>query len=97
MSVPPTAETLTKVRRYVFKHNGSAIDTHACKNTRAHTATTRAHIKKMIKLECSCPKVVAHGQLYTAFSRGKHARGVRVFVGDQKDGLTDNIVYSELL
>ena len=38
----------------------------------------------------------AHGQLYAAFSRGKCARGIRVFSGDHKDGLTDNIVCSEL-
>ena len=37
--------------------------------------------------------VFAHGQLYIAFSRGKRARSVRVFVGENKDGLTDNIVY----
>ena len=33
--------------------------------------------------------VFTHGQLYTSFSRGKRARGLRVFVGDHKDGLTD--------
>ena len=34
-----TAATLAQVRRYIFKHNGSAIDTRAAKNThaRAHT------------------------------------------------------------
>ena len=53
--------------------------------------------KKMMELGVFLAQsVCAHGPLYTAFSRGKCARGRRVFVGDHKDGLTDNIVYSEL-
>ena len=41
--------------------------------------------------------VFAHGQLYTAFSRGKRASAVKVFIVDNDEGITDNIVYSELL
>ena len=41
--------------------------------------------------------VFAHGQLYTAFSRGKRGEDVSVLIKDNKDGFTDNIVYKELL
>ena len=41
--------------------------------------------------------VFAHGQLYTAFSRGKREESVWVCIEDNKDGFTDNIVYKELL
>ena len=41
--------------------------------------------------------VFAHGQLYTALSRGKRRRDVQVFIGKNKLGYTDNIVYKELL
>ena len=41
--------------------------------------------------------VFAHGQLYTAFSRGKRAENVSVLINDNKEGFTDNIVYKELL
>ena len=41
--------------------------------------------------------VFAHGQLYTAFSRGKRAENVSVLIDDNKEGFTDNIVYKELL
>ena len=41
--------------------------------------------------------VFAHGQLYTAFSRGKRAENVSVLIKDNKEGFTDNIVYKELL
>ena len=41
--------------------------------------------------------VFAHGQLYTAFSRGKRAESVSVLIDDNKEGFTDNIVYKELL
>ena len=41
--------------------------------------------------------VFAHGQLYTAFSRGKRGENVSVYIKDNKDGFTDNIVYKELL
>ena len=41
--------------------------------------------------------VFAHGQLYTAFSRGKRGRNVSVLIEDNKEGFTDNIVYKELL
>ena len=40
--------------------------------------------------------VFAHGQLYTAFSRGKRASAVKVFIVGNAEGITDNIVYSEL-
>ena len=41
--------------------------------------------------------VFAHGQLYTGMSRGKRGSMVKIRIGDNEDGLTDNIVYSELL
>jgi ATP-dependent DNA helicase PIF1 len=41
--------------------------------------------------------VFAHGQLYTAFSRGKRGENVSVFIEDNKEGFTDNIVYRELI
>jgi hypothetical protein len=41
--------------------------------------------------------VFAHGQLYTAFSRGKRGGDVSVLIEDNKEGFTDNIVYKELL
>ena len=41
--------------------------------------------------------VFAHGQLYTGFSRGKREADVHVFIGDNKDGFTDNVVYPELI
>lgn len=41
--------------------------------------------------------VFAHGQLYTAFSRGKRACAVKVLIVDNDEGTTDNIVYTELL
>ena len=41
--------------------------------------------------------VFAHGQLYTTFSRGKRGDNVSVFIKDNKEGFTDNIVYKELL
>ena len=40
--------------------------------------------------------VFAHGQLYTAFSRGKRASAVKVFIMGNNEGITDNIVYREL-
>ena len=40
--------------------------------------------------------VFAHGQLYTAFSRGKRADAVKVFIAGNDEGITDNIVYTEL-
>ena len=39
----------------------------------------------------------AHGQLYTGFSRGRRKADVHVFVGDNQDGFTDNVVFPELL
>ena len=41
--------------------------------------------------------VFAHGQLYTALSRGKRKADVKVFIGKNHEGFTDNIVYKELL
>ena len=41
--------------------------------------------------------VFAHGQLYTAFSRGKRGESVSVCIEDNQEGFTDNIVYKELL
>ena len=41
--------------------------------------------------------VFAHGQLYTAFSRGKKKENVKCYIGDNEEGYTKNIVYSELL
>ena len=41
--------------------------------------------------------VFAHGQLYTGISRGKRASMVKIRIGDDEEGFTDNIVYSELL
>ena len=41
--------------------------------------------------------VFAHGQLYTAFSRGKRGDDVSVFIEDNREGFTDNVVYRELL
>ena len=41
--------------------------------------------------------VFTHGQLYSALAEAKRDRGGRAFVRDHKDGLTDNVVYSELL
>ena len=41
--------------------------------------------------------VFAHGQLYTGMSRGKRGSMVKLRIGDNVDGLTDNIVYTELL
>ena len=41
--------------------------------------------------------VFAHGQLYTGMSRGKRGSMVKIRIGENEDGLTDNIVYSELL
>ena len=41
--------------------------------------------------------VFAHGQLYTGISRGKRRSMVKIRVGDDEEGLTDNIVYKELL
>ena len=41
--------------------------------------------------------VFAHGQLYTGFSRGKRKTDVHVYIGDDNDGFTDNVVYPELL
>ena len=41
--------------------------------------------------------VFAHGQLYTGMSRGKRGSMVKLRIGDNEDGLTDNIVYTELL
>lgn len=41
--------------------------------------------------------VFAHGQLYTAFSSGKRVEDVNVFIGDNNDRFTSNIVYKELL
>ena len=36
------------------------------------------------------------GQLYTAFGRGKREKNVKVYT-ENEDGLTNNIVYKELL
>ena len=41
--------------------------------------------------------VFAHVQLYTGISRGKRASMVKIRIGDDEEGFTDNIVYSELL
>ena len=41
--------------------------------------------------------VFAHGQLYTGFSRGKRKADVHVYIGENEDGFTDNVVYPELL
>ena len=41
--------------------------------------------------------VFAHGQLYTALSRGKRKKDVKVCIGSTDSGHTDNIVYKELL
>ena len=41
--------------------------------------------------------VFAHGQLYTGMSRGKRRSMVKIRIGDNEEGLTDNIVYKELL
>ena len=41
--------------------------------------------------------VFAHGQLYTAFSRGKKASTVKVLILGNDEGKTNNIVYTELL
>ena len=41
--------------------------------------------------------VFAHGQLYTGMFRGKRGSMVKLRIGDNEDGLTDNIVYTELL
>ena len=41
--------------------------------------------------------VFAHGQLYTAFSRGKRASSVKAFIEGNDEGITDNIIYKELL
>ena len=41
--------------------------------------------------------VFAHGQLYTAFSRGKRGKDVWVLIEDNLEGFTENIVYKELL
>ena len=52
----------------------------------------------MMELECSCPKVCSHMASSTLpLAEAKRDRGGGVFVGDHKDGLTDNVVYSELL
>ena len=44
------SDTLAQVRGYVFKHNGSAIDTCAGKNThaRAHTAAKLAQVSRYV-------------------------------------------------
>ena len=41
--------------------------------------------------------VFAHGQLYTAFSRAKRASSVKMFIEGNDEGITENIVYKELL
>ena len=41
--------------------------------------------------------VFAHGQLYTGMSRGKRGSMVKLRIGDNDEGFTDNIVYPELL
>ena len=41
--------------------------------------------------------VFAHGQLYTGMSRGKRGSMVKLRIADNDEGLTDNIVYTELL
>ena len=40
--------------------------------------------------------VFAHGQLYTAFSRGRRQSNVHVYIEDEF-GYTDNIVYREVI
>ena len=50
------SDTLAQVRRCVFKHNGSAIDARAGKNThaRAHTAAQLAQVRHCVfKHNCS--------------------------------------------
>ena len=42
-------------------------------------------------------QVFSHGQLYTAFSRGKRERDVKVYIKENNEGLTSNIVYTELI
>ena len=37
--------------------------------------------------------VFAHGPLNTGFSRGKRKADVHVFIGENQDGFTDNVVY----
>ena len=41
--------------------------------------------------------VFAHGQLYTGMSRGKRGSMVKLRIADNELGLTENIVYTELL
>ena len=41
--------------------------------------------------------VFSHGMLYTALSRAKKEECVKVYIGSNKDGFTDNIVYKELI
>ena len=41
--------------------------------------------------------VFAHGQLYTGMSRGKRSSMVKLRIAENDEGLTDNIVYPELL
>ena len=41
--------------------------------------------------------VFAHGQLYTGLSRGRRKADVHIYIGDNKEGFTDNVVYRELL
>ena len=44
------SDTLAQVGHYVFKHNGSAIDTRAGKDTHArpHTAATLAQVRRYV-------------------------------------------------
>ena len=39
----------------------------------------------------------SHGQLYTGMSRAKRKESVKICIGGNKEGFTDNIVYKELL
>ena len=41
--------------------------------------------------------VFSHGQLYTAMSRAKRQKGVKVFIEENEEGYTRNIVYTELI
>ena len=41
--------------------------------------------------------VFAHGQLYTGLSRGKRGSMVKLRIADNEEGLTENIVYTEML
>ena len=41
--------------------------------------------------------VFSHGQLYTSMSRAKRQKSVKVYIEENEEGFTKNIVYSELI